>query len=40
MADPYCSSCHELLTGNRNEHFYDRPLCDDCLFDATELEEI
>jgi hypothetical protein len=39
MTDPYCSSCHELLTGNRHEHFYNRPLCDDCLFDAQETEE-
>jgi formylmethanofuran dehydrogenase subunit E len=39
MTDPYCSSCHELLSGDRHEHFYNRPLCDDCLFDSLVTED-
>lgn len=39
MTDPYCSSCHELLSGNRHEHHYNRPLCDDCLFEADSADK-
>ena len=36
--DPQCESCDAPL-GNRHEHYYEKPLCDDCLFSGMTTKE-